>query len=182
MITYQILSDSDLSRIAEIDRSEVIRIGYEVREGTLVKKEVMWDTPNFIREGEGEHTVAGEIAFCKDHLTRNAIAIGGLDGEKMVGIGVLTPNIRPGIAQLSYLHVSRDYRRKGIGAAIIRQLLAHANELGSKQIYVSAVPSGSAVGFYTSFGFVPTTEPLPELYEREPDDIHMVLEINPTSE
>jgi hypothetical protein len=50
--------------------------------------------------------------------------------------------------------------------------------LGSKRIYVSAVPSESAVGFYKSFGFDLVAEPLSELYELEPDDIHMILELD----
>jgi ribosomal protein S18 acetylase RimI-like enzyme len=178
MITYKQLEESDLSRIAEIDRSEIIRIGYEVREGALVKTDVMWDTPNFIPEGEGEHTVAGEIGFCRSHMVRNAIAIGGFDGEQLIAIGILTPDIRPKMAQLAFLHVSREYRRKGIGAVITRQLLERASVLGSERVFVSAVPSESAIGFYKSFGFDLIAEPLPELYELEPDDIHMVLELD----
>lgn len=178
MITFRELAESDLSRIAEIDRSEVIHIGYEVREGAILEMDVMWDTPNFIAEGEGEHTVTGEIEFCRSHMARNAIVIGGFDGEALIAIGILTPNIRPEMAQLAYLHVSREYRRKGIGAAITRRLLERASALGSKRVYVSAVPSESAVGFYKSFGFDLIAEPLPELYELEPDDIHMALELD----
>jgi predicted N-acetyltransferase YhbS len=175
MITYRELVESDFSKIAEIDRSEVVRIGYQVHGGAITKIEVMWNTPNFIAEGEGEHTVVGEIEFCRSHLARNAIAIGGFDSETLVAIGILTPDIRPAMAQFAYLHVSREYRRKGLGAAIARQLLESASALGSKRVYVSAVPSESAVGFYKSLGFELAAEPLPELYELEPDDIHMVL-------
>jgi predicted N-acetyltransferase YhbS len=178
MITYRELAESDFSKIAEIDRSEVIRVGYEVRGGELVEMDVMWDSRNFIPEGKGEHTVAGEIEFCRGHMARKAIAFGGFDAETLIAIGILTPNIRPTMAQLAYLHVSRDYRRKGIGAAITSQLLERASVLGSKRIYVSAVPSESAVGFYKSFGFDLVAEPLSELYELEPDDIHMILELD----
>ena len=178
MITYMELEASDLSRIAEIDRSEVIRIGYEIREGELEEIDVVWDTPNFMKEGEGEHTVASQIEFCRSHMANNAIAFGGFDGEAFVAIGILTPDIRPNMAQLAYLHVSREYRRKGIGAALTHQLLARAGALGAKRVYVSAVPSQSAIGFYRSFGFDLVAEPLPELFELEPDDIHMVLKFD----
>ena len=40
-------------------------------------------------------------------------------------------------------------------------------------MYVSAVPSESAVGFYRSQGFTPTQEVDEELYALEPEDIHM---------
>ena len=45
---------------------------------------------------------------------------------------------------------------------------------GHAGIYVSATPSESAVGFYREQGFVPTLDVHPELYELEPEDIHMV--------
>lgn len=42
-------------------------------------------------------------------------------------------------------------------------------------LYVSATPSESAVGFYRSMGFAPTTEPDPRLFALEPKDIHMIM-------
>jgi ribosomal protein S18 acetylase RimI-like enzyme len=111
-------------------------------------------------------------------MARNAIAIGGFDGEALIAIGILTPDIRPEMTQLAYLHVSREYRRKGIGTTITRQLLKRASALGSERVYVSSEPSESAVGFYKSFGFDLIAEPLPELYELEPDDIHIVLDLD----
>ena len=48
---------------------------------------------------------------------------------------------------------------------------------GADQLYVSAVPSESAVGFYRSQGFRLADEVHPDLYELEPDDIHMIKEL-----
>jgi hypothetical protein len=48
---------------------------------------------------------------------------------------------------------------------------------GATNLYVSAVPSESAVGFYLSQGFRPVGTPRPELFELEPEDIHMSLNI-----
>jgi ribosomal protein S18 acetylase RimI-like enzyme len=110
-------------------------------------------------------------------MERGAITIGAFDGGKLAAIGVLTPSIRPMMAQLAYLHVSAPYRRKGIASEIARKLLAYARAVGSRRVYVSATPSQSAVGFYRSFGFEVTEEPLQELLELEPDDIHMILEL-----
>ncbi len=38
---------------------------------------------------------------------------------------------------------------------------------------VSATPSLNTMRFYLGRGFAPVAEPLPELYELEPDDVHM---------
>jgi hypothetical protein len=51
-----------------------------------------------------------------------------------------------------------------------------ARSRNARAIYVSSVPSDSAVGFYLSRGFRPT-DPLPDLLAKEPDDIHMVLSL-----
>jgi hypothetical protein len=39
---------------------------------------------------------------------------------------------------------------------------------------VSATPSLNTVRFYERRGFAPMAEPLPELYELEPEDVHML--------
>jgi ribosomal protein S18 acetylase RimI-like enzyme len=182
MITYRYMTESELSKIAEIDRTEVIRVGYEARDGELIEKAVVWDSPNFAPDGDGEHAVASQIKFCRSHMAKGAISVGAFDDETLAAIGVLTPEIRPALAQLAYLHVSAAYRRRGIGSAITRQLLEHARAQGSKWVYVSATPSESAVGFYKSFGFDLVEEPLPELHELEPDDIHMILELEEAEE
>ena len=45
-------------------------------------------------------------------------------------------------------------------------------------MYVSATPSGSAVGSYLKHGFEPTPYPHPELFALEPEDIHMIRELS----
>jgi ribosomal protein S18 acetylase RimI-like enzyme len=103
--------------------------------------------------------------------------IGALDGETLVGVGVLTPEVRPEMAQLTFLHVSAGYRREGIATRILQTLIEAAFETGARQMVVSATPSESAIGFYLAQGFLPADVPLPELYELEPDDIHMLRDI-----
>jgi hypothetical protein len=38
---------------------------------------------------------------------------------------------------------------------------------------VSATPSVNTVDFYRRRGYEPTAEPLPELFELEPEDVHL---------
>ena len=174
--SYRWMDPDEVVRVGEIDRSERIRTGYEYRDGQLVKMDVNWDTPSFLMEGESEHTVGAQIEFCRGHLQQNARMFGAFDDDKLVGLGLVTPNIRPGIAQLAYLHVSNAYRRLGIGARITQELIEEAIRWGAKKVYVSAMPSGSAVGFYRSQGFEPVDTPIPELFDLEPEDIHMMMD------
>ena len=65
-----------------------------------------------------------------------------------------------------------------------RQLLAemlihHVQEQEIPILYVTATPTMGTVDFYRSLGFRPTDQPLPELLELEPDDIHMRMEFPP---
>jgi len=47
------------------------------------------------------------------------------------------------------------------------------SELEIKRNIVSATPSVNTVRFYMGCGFAPMVEPLAELYEKEPEDVHM---------
>jgi len=168
------MDESDLYKYKNLDRSEVIRTGYEMQNGELVKTTVEWNVPSFFLEGEGEHSVAEQIQFCRSHLKKGGQMIGAFDGEKLIGVGLLTPEVRPEIAQLAYLQVTSVYRRMGIATRIVHSLIEWASIAGARQIYVSATPSESAVDFYLGEGFSPVDEPLPELFELEPEDIHMI--------
>ena len=86
---------------------------------------------------------------------------------------MVVPHIRPGMAQLAYLHVSQEFRAAGIGGRLTAELEQIAASVGDREIVVSATPSGNTVRFYTSRGHRPMAHPLPELVELEPDDIHM---------
>lgn len=172
-LVYRWLEADEVVKIGDIDRSERIRVGYAYENGQLRKMDVNWDAPAWFVEGDGDFTVASEIAFCREHLARNGRLYGAFSNEKLVGIGLLQPEIEPNVAQLAFLHVSREHRQEGIGRRIFAVLLDEAKKLGATQMYVSATPSESAIGFYLSQGFVPTDTLIPVLFELEPEDIHL---------
>jgi ribosomal protein S18 acetylase RimI-like enzyme len=172
------MQSAELEQLADIDRSEIIRTGYRIEAGQLIKMPVEWDSPTFEKDGTGEHSVAGQIAFCRGHVDRGGESLGAFDGKRLAGIIILQPEIRPGLAQLAYLHISRAYRRQGIAHELLGQLESRAKQAGAKRLYVSAIPSESAIGFYSSQGFQLTPDPIPELFELEPQDIHMIKELN----
>ena len=86
----------------------------------------------------------------------------------------MKPHLRPGIAQLAYLHVSDACRGRGIGGRLGDELEALARTAGDTSMVVSATPSLNTVRFYLRRGFEPMAEPLPELFELEPDDVHLL--------
>jgi predicted N-acetyltransferase YhbS len=173
-LTFRQLALDEASKIAEIDRSERITLGYFVRDGHLVPEPVQWDVPRWTVDAHGEFNVETRIAQLRERLESGDIAIGAFDDALLVGYVVLHPELNDEMAQLAELFVSRGHRRMGIARRLVKLLIEKARMEGAARLYVSSVPSESAVGFYQSQGFRLTPDPDPDLYRLEPDDIHMV--------
>jgi len=138
--------------------------------------DVIWDSSPWRKEGNehDEHSIPHMIHFLEEHLEHDAMMLGAFDGERLVGIAALRPHLTETMAELAFLHVSNGYRRQSIASRLFEQIVALARESNAQALYVSATPSGSAVGFYTSKGFEMTQTPHPDLFELEPKDIHMI--------
>lgn len=171
-IAYRRLVAADLGQIGEIDRTERIEALYVQQGADLVRREGDWSSPPW-REGMGEHSVAHQRAQCEGYLAAGALGLSAFEGERLVGIGLVRPHVRPGIAQLAFLHVSDGYRRRGVGSHLTAELERLAREQGDESMVVSATPSENTVRFYLGRGFEPVADPLPELLELEPEDVHM---------
>lgn len=165
-----------LERIRDIDRAEIIRFHYEQRGSRLHRTEVDWGTPGWF-DGDGQHSFGQMIRGAEHYLDLGGTAFGAFDGDRLAGIAIYRPHLADGMGQLGLLHVSNGYRRRGVGSRLFEEILTLARRDGATHLYVSATPTGSAVGFYTSKGFKPTDRPHPDLLAEEPDDIHMVLEM-----
>lgn len=176
-IEYRWMEPDEVVRIADIDRTEIIRKGYRVKDGELEQLEVEWDSPAWTSKGNHPHSVEAQIDFCRGHLAKGGLMYGGFAEGQLVGVGLIRWDVRRNVAQLAFLHTSNGFRRQGIGDRIVQALITAAQERGDSGMYVSATPSESAVGFYLKHGFRLTIEPIPELFEEEPEDIHMLLDL-----
>ena len=83
------------------------------------------------------------------------------------------PTFAPEIAQLAFLHVSAAFRATGIGRRLSDELDLIARDAGDTEIVVSATPSENTVRFYMSRGYELMAQAMPELYELEPEDVHL---------
>jgi GNAT superfamily N-acetyltransferase len=177
------ISPAELSRLGEIDRSERIETIY-IQHGELLEESTQsFDVPPWSPAGSDDevahaHSVPDQVGFCQWHVSRGASIFGAFVGERLVGIGLVTPHIRPGIAQLSYLHVGYGYRGRGVGRRLVAELERVAREAGDTQMVVSATPTARTVQFYMSCGYAPMAEPLAELLAEEPEDVHLSKRLN----
>lgn len=170
IIEYRALAASELDRVDEIDRSEVIHQNYRLRDGDLVAEDDYWDGHAWPGWTDDNRT---RMRRC---LENGGSAWGAFEGQRLVGIAVLD-GLRIGSAldclDLYFLHVTNGYRGSGIGHQLVRLVVTRARELGARRLYVSATPSVNTVSFYRRQGFDLASEVDPELYELEPEDIHM---------
>jgi GNAT superfamily N-acetyltransferase len=167
------LARTELSRVVEIDRTERIDLVYEQRGTELVERRGNWSAPAWDRDGRGEHSVEAQRHALEHYADAGGIALGAFSNGRLVGIGVIVPHLRPAIAQLAFLHVSEAFRAAGIGSRLGDDLELIARGAGDSEMVVSATPSENTVRFYLGRGYELMAQPLPELFELEPEDVHM---------
>jgi ribosomal protein S18 acetylase RimI-like enzyme len=174
MIAIRRMKDSELGRIAEIDRSEHITKIYKNEDGTLVPHEVDIEALPWFTDGRREHSVQAMVEECQAALDRDGVMFGAFDGDVLVGFAIYCPHLSEETAQLADLYVSRGHRNQGIGALLTETMTELARADGARKLYVSATSTASTVHFYMGQGFELTREVNQRLYELEPDDIHMI--------
>lgn len=174
------LRPTDVTLIADIDRSEHVEVQYRVEDGHIVETPVvMADISPWHPNGSGPHSVASHITFCSAVLADGATFLGAFDREAdLMGLATVHPTFEPPLAWLATLHVSRAHRRRGAASALWNAGAALASEAGARSLYVSATPTGSAVGFYLSRGCQLADPMHPRLFAEEPEDIHLICSMN----
>jgi len=172
-ITYRALTRDETPKYGEIDRYEIVEDIYYLREGKLVLEKEYYEIKGF-------DNMENRIKNLTEIFDNGGFLYGAFHSEKLVGLGSLRNKLigkNNDIIQLSTMHVSANYRKRGIATTIFSALKGKAIEFGGKKMYVTATPSKNTVHFYMGVGFKVTDEPIPELLEQEPDDIHMEIKL-----
>jgi len=171
MTTIRAMAVSELARIGEIDRSERITQQYRQHGRSLQLIDVDIEAP---RWGEpGEATIEHRIEQWTRLVNAGGMSLGAFDGDHLVGFAVYMRASPGAPAQLAVLHVTRPWRRLGVGGELTNEIICLARADGEQRLYVSATPTRGTVDFYMSQGFMPLTTPNARLFALEPDDIHM---------
>ena len=168
------LPAGSMELLAQIDRTEYVDYAYRVVDGRLERYPVDWDIPTFRREGSGPHSVQLHVDTWQPVLEGAGILLGAFEGDELAGLAIAVPEFEPGMAWMAYMHISRDFRRRGVGTLLWNEAEQIARDSGATSMYVSAIPSGPAIDFYVGRGCQPVVEPHPELFAMEPEDIHLI--------
>ena len=170
---YKILDRNEIEKLGEIDRSELVEFNYRCKDGRLELFDYYFDIKGFSENQLQKHKEDLYQLF-----DRGGTAFGAFDGSYLVGISSLDNKFRGrgnDILQLAFLHISKDYRKKGIGKKLVELAKKKASEMGAKKLYISGSPIKNTIEFYMVIGCKLSTEVEKDLFELEPEDIHMEL-------
>ena len=174
-IEYRRLSREEISKLSQIDRTEIIDDVYYMRDGALVLEKEHHDVPQW-SDADKQRRIEG----LQQVFDQGATFYGAFDGNNLVGMSVLDHNpVRSGEKRLNLegLWVSHGYRGSGVGRKLFQLAADEARERKAKAMYVSATPSKNTVHFYQRLG-CKSAEPVDAyLYKNEPDDIHLELNL-----
>ena len=169
MIGLRNLVRGEVAQVWSIDRSEVIEGLYHREGGTLVLQ-----PRHLVVSGWPPGEAEKYTPILLDCFDRGGWFQGAFDDARLIGVAVLESRFIGGSQlQLKFLHVSRAYRSRGLGARLFELARTTARERGATRLYISATPSEHTINFYTRLGCVVAREPDPELFELEPEDIHL---------
>jgi predicted GNAT family N-acyltransferase len=99
-----------------------------------------------------EQRVPAEIEL--DDMDAPSLHAIAFENEKAIGTGRLLPD-----GHIGRMAILKEWRRRGIGAAILKALIDAAERRGDREIALSA--QLHAVEFYRTYGF----EPVGDVYE-----------------
>jgi len=175
VIDVRRLAADGLALVAAIDRSEHVDVEYAVVDGRLEERPVTFsEIATWDPVGTGPHSVAAELAFCEPLVAGGAVLLGAFDADEVLGLAIVDAQFEPRLAWLAFLYVSRPHRRRGVASALWDAAVDLAVSAGVESLYVSAVPTGSAVGFYLGRGCRLADPVHPDLHAHEPDDVHLL--------
>lgn len=172
MIQIRQMGPDEVERIRELDVSEEGDMVYKWIAGEVVAVAKKWSRTRW-----SDDECSRRADQIRQRLKIGEVLIGAFDVDRVVGLAIFREHLSSGVSEFAGLWVSRDHRRQGVATRLADEVERRARDAGSVALYVSAAPSCSAVGFYRSRGFRATLGVNEELYERAPEDIHMVLEL-----
>jgi GNAT superfamily N-acetyltransferase len=164
------MESSETNRLAELDRAEHVTKIYRTAGHSMETVEVDWQVDQW--------DIAEKLKEWQPIAEGFRNMWGAFDDGVLVGFAVYRSHLTETAAQLSLLHVSRGHRGRGIGRVLAERVLEKAETEGRNTIYLTSISTAATVDFYMKLGFSPVEEVNPELFELEPEDIHMTKRLH----
>ncbi|WP_212750248.1 GNAT family N-acetyltransferase [Acinetobacter sp. 1000160] len=159
----------------QINRRELITQNY-VKQHTLQLVDCFYD----VQHWDAYH-LQNDPPKLKQLYHEHAAFIGAFNLQaRLVGICVVSnQHIQdyPAARLLHYFYVDADQQGQGIGAQLMQAAKNAAIKLGGNELYMSATPSKRTVDFYLKHGAEVLDNPDQQLWQLEPEDIHLLCKI-----
>lgn len=117
-----------------------------------------------------KESVIQSLRLC---LMNGGIVIGVFRERTLIGFASIEGEFfgrKKQYLELSYIHVSHDFRHCGIGKRLFEKCCKKAKQAGAEKLYIAAHPSEETQQFYRSAGCILAEEINEEIYQKEPLD------------
>lgn len=170
-LTFKKLKITDADRISEIDASIYIKNAWRDIDGKKQLICIDYHEEGF-PNGIDEH-----IEALKHTLVHHGYAIGAFNEQNhLIGFASLNRKMFGKAYRyvlLDQLFISKPYRKRGIGKALMKMCMDEARLWGANKLYICAGSSEDTVAFYRSLGYVEAIEINQELFESDPRDFQL---------
>ncbi|MDO5541385.1 MAG: GNAT family N-acetyltransferase [Eubacteriales bacterium] len=170
MIKIELLSKNNFteSSLDSYVRKQDVKRVYRKEEG----KNILVDMP-YVEDWtlERKRQVAKSLSSdeCISYIVRNEDCVVGFVG--------LIKQLANDYMILDMMHVSAEYRGKGLGRKLFELGKKEAEKAGAKALYISACSSEETIAFYKAMGAVVTKNTIKQLEEAEPYDLQMICKV-----
>ncbi|XMB72900.1 GNAT family N-acetyltransferase [Mycoplasmatota bacterium WC30] len=117
--------------------------------------------------------------YLKEISLKGGKVITAFHNDVVIGFANIDPNLFFNCyLNVPYIHVSYEYRGKGIGKKLFNMLCEEAVKLGAKKLYISGHPAKETQVFYKKTGCVLAKKINQKLYDIEPGDIQLEKDLS----
>ena len=117
------------------------------------------------------------IEKAEEILSGQYVTYCAFEGNRVVGEIMLLPRLNKDRLIIDSFHVSSDYRRRGIGRALLDAARQEALKRGAHALYASCCSAEETVRFYTAMGSRRSADPIASCIEDEHYDLQMECKI-----
>lgn len=120
------------------------------------------------------------VKILRYYLSMDGLVMAIMDNLKLLGFAALNGKAMGSKKQyhnLGFIHVSKDYRGRGIGKVLFKSMCKEAKKRGCKKLYIGANPAVDTYNFYKVMGCELATEIINEIYKHEPLDLQLEYDL-----
>lgn len=150
--------------LRDFDRDQEVTQVYRLSGGELRL------VPLFFTETRSEERKKEKTA---EILGGKYITYGAFEGDRGIGGIMPVPKLNKGRMIVDSLHVSRKYRRRGIGSMLMNAAGEDALRRCARALYISCCSAKETIDYYMAMGCRLSDDPIPAYAEEEPCDLQM---------